>query len=171
VVGGHGGARFAQAALGIPATGLTLTRRERQATLPSMALPDDPSDHTPGNDHDEDRAAILARRRFLIRRSLGALGAAVLGSVSADCSAPPQPCLGAVYDGSSMVDTPEATDATANDAVVDAPEPEDAAPMPCLRVVPDAGPEVGDAGSDAPEPEDAAPMPCLRVVPDSGRDQ
>jgi hypothetical protein len=70
-----------------------------------------------------------------------------------------------------MVDTPEATDATANDAVVDAPEPEDAAPMPCLRVVPDAGPEVGDAGSDAPEPEDAAPMPCLRVVPDSGRDQ
>jgi hypothetical protein len=96
-----------------------------------------PSDHSDDERHDdldEDGHAILARRRALIRRSLGALGAAVLGGLAIDCGAPPQPCLTAIPDD-AMVDS--ATDATPEDAV----DAADAMPQPCLAPIPDGGEE------------------------------
>jgi hypothetical protein len=93
-----------------------------------------PSDHSDDERHDdldEDGQAILARRRALIRRSLGALGAAVLGGLAVDCA--PQPCLRPAPDRDAMVDG--ATDATPEDAA----DAADALPQPCLTRAPDAG--------------------------------
>lgn len=63
---------------------------------PESAPPPDPAAAPAGPDaeapHDEDRAAILARRRALVKRSLASIGAIVVGGLTTmDCA--PTPCL------------------------------------------------------------------------------
>jgi hypothetical protein len=66
----------------------------------------------------------------------------------------PMPCL------SPALDSGVTTDAAAD------VDDDDAAPAPCLRIVPMDG---GSAEQDAND--DAAPAPCLRIVPmDGGSD-
>jgi hypothetical protein len=133
-------------------------------------------------DHDEDRAAILQRRRRFVATALG--GIAMATSVLADCGSTPQPCLRAAQD-SAMGDgdaTSSGTDAQPQPCLsqaLDVPtvDASDAQPQPCLDMA------MGDASmSDAsPQPclsppapdgssggSDAEPAPCLRMVPPDG---
>ena len=87
-------------------------------------------------EHDEDRSAILQRRRKFVATALGTL---VLASTAmVDCSGP-QPCLSA---------RPE-------DVVSDQPNRSDATPQPCLA-----------AALDVPtfDATDAQPQPCLDMA-------
>lgn len=95
-----------------------------------------------GEGADQDRAAILARRRRFVAAALSSLS---LGAAVADCA--PTACL-----------SPLPQDAQSNDV---ASQPEAQA---CLSVARDEG-VVTDA-SDASD--DSAPMPCLDVAPTDG---
>ena len=127
-------------------------------------------------EYDEDRAAILQRRRKFVTAALG--GLAMAGSASVDCGAP-QPCLeiaqrqDARADANDATSAPDATsspDAALFDArTVDA---SDAQPQPCLDMamidVPTADvlpqPCLSPPLPDVPD-NDAVPQPCLRMAP------
>ncbi len=87
-------------------------------------------------EQDEDRAAILQRRRKFVTAALGSL---VLASTAmVDCSGP-QPCLSARLE----------------DVVSDQPNGDDVTPQPCLS-----------AALDVPtfDATDARPQPCLDMA-------
>ena len=107
---------------------------------------------SPPFDDDEDREAILARRKRFIASALA--GLAMVSS--ANCSTS-QTCLSIALPEDAQEDVTDASDAA------DAP---DTTPQPCLSLPIDAGPDVPDAG----------PQPCLTPpldvpdVPDTGPD-
>lgn len=112
-----------------------------------------PDDRKPGalheSDDEIDRAAILERRRALLRRAVRSVGAVVLGVMASDCG--PEPCLSVIADVPNVGDASDASDA---------------GPQPCLAPQPpdagDAGPMALDGDASAPDAEpDAEPMPCL----------
>lgn len=135
----------------------------------------------PFDEDDEDREAILARRKRFIASALA--GLAMVSS--ANCSTS-QTCLSIavptdaqedVTDASDVADsTPQPCLSRPPDDVPDAGDAPDAGPQPCLTPpldvpdVPDTGP---DTGPDAP---DVGPQPCLTppldvpVTPDAGPD-
>lgn len=122
---------------------------------------------------DEDRAAILQRRRKFVTAALG--GIAMATTVLADCSTPepclrmaqptdvptmdaadsqPQPCLSPVADVPTQdsVDAADSQPQPCLSPVLDVPTV-DVPPQPCLSPVLDV-PDV-----------DAEPQPCLRMAP------
>ncbi|MEZ4408147.1 MAG: hypothetical protein R3A52_16970 [Polyangiales bacterium] len=134
----------------------------------------------PFDEDDEDREAILARRKRFIASALA--GLAMVSS--ANCSTS-QTCLRIALPEDAQEDVTDASDAADSTPqpclsrppddvpiVTDAP---DAGPQPCLTPpldVPDV-PEVPDTGPDAP---DVGPQPCLTppldvpATPDAGDD-
>jgi hypothetical protein len=125
-----------------------------------VTTPDDPHDaenEVPqGDDEQEDRLAILARRALFVASAVAGIGAAV----GCGDDLPPQPCL------TVAVDTTASAETTAAPATTEAP------PQPCLTMMPaDTADPVPPRDAGPPKPP---PRPCLTVTvpspppPDAG---
>lgn len=127
-------------------------------------------------EQDEDRAAILQRRRKFVTAALG--GLAMASSVLADCASP-QPCLEYVENRDVNGDRPDATfipdvgPQPCLSPVLDVPtiDASDARPQPCLDMAIDVPtvdvlpqPCLSPPLPDVPD-SDAVPQPCLRMAP------
>jgi hypothetical protein len=105
-----------------------------------------------GNDNDDAKRLILARRARFVAAALAGVAVACGGATD---EGDPQPCL-------SIRPTDGGIDSAKPQPCLEPSVDEDAGPQPCLSPLP---PDAGDAG-DA----DAGPQPCLSPLPPDGGD-